>query len=133
METNGLPNEKVIMAGRKKKSAQQPFSQILVSIMKERGLKQADVAKLAGTSVSTVSDWCTGVTPSDMLRVKALAEGLNVSMAFLLTGTHESLDPNKEPLEAEVILDGDVILDGLFRINLKRIHPVTAKIIKPKE
>lgn len=119
---------------RKPKQHDQPFNRILNQIMKERGLKLADIARMAGISVSVAGDWSAGAMPSDMMRVQLLCDALGISMRFMLTGTHETNTKRSILSIAEVLSEAEKI-EGIFKISLQRLVPIeqSKKPQEPKE
>lgn len=121
---------------RKPKQHEQPFNRILNQIMKERGLKLVDIARMAGISVSVAGDWSAGAMPSDMMRVQLLCDALGVSMRFMLTGTHETNAKRAAPSIAEVLSEAEKV-EGIFKISLQRLVPISIEQSKkppePKE
>lgn len=60
------------------------FIQRLNALLIERGMKQADLAKLSGIRASSISDWLAGKYAPKQDKIDALAKALNVSPAWLI-------------------------------------------------
>lgn len=75
---------------------------LLVSLMKQKHIKQADIIRATGRSNATVSDWITkGAVPKidDGL---AIADLLGVSVRYLVTGKDDSGISHREKELLEV-------------------------------
>lgn len=63
------------------------WNQRLVSAMTLRGISNADLAKRAGVSAPTVTDWTSGeikkISAENAIKI---AYGLNISILWLITG-----------------------------------------------
>jgi transcriptional regulator with XRE-family HTH domain len=106
---------------RKKKEA--PFSKILCDLMDKRGVKISEAAKVAGVSISTISDWKTGSTPQDMFAVKKLAKHLGVSLEYLLTGEDTQNQSYVENKKLEDLFEiGDSLYEGIAKISIQKIN-----------
>ena len=55
-------------------------------LLDEKGLKNADVARATGISNMTLSDWKRGKTVPKSDKMQKIAEYLNVSVDYLMTG-----------------------------------------------
>ena len=55
-------------------------------LLDEKGLKNADVARATGISNMTLSDWKRGKTVPKTDKMRKIAEYLNVSVDYLMTG-----------------------------------------------
>jgi transcriptional regulator with XRE-family HTH domain len=108
---------------KRKKQTTSPFSKILKSLSKERGLTIRELANAAGVSPSTINDWQSGSSPEDYLAVKKLADYLGVSFSFLLTGQEEKKNLNQQPTVTEVFGDGGMLFDGFAKITIQRLIP----------
>lgn len=60
------------------------FIQRLNALLIEKGMKQADLAKLSGIRASSISDWLAGKYAPKQDKIDALAKALNVSPAWLM-------------------------------------------------
>ena len=109
----------------------QPFSKILRALLKEKKITIAQAAKASGVSPSTISDWKEGASPENYLAVQKLAEFLDVSFSFLLTGRNEERE--SVPSIAEVFEEGEFLFDGVAQITIKRLIPKTNKKLKHED
>ncbi len=106
---------------RKKRQSQQPFNHILRAIMRDRGLKLADIAKMAGVSVSVAGDWTADVFPSDMNKVKTLADQLGISFTYLVTGQSEERKFKNSFQLVEMLTEGEPI-EGFYKISVQKLN-----------
>lgn len=90
--------------------------------MNEEGMTLKEAAEIAHVSQSTISDWRSGASPEDYVAVQRLANHLNVSLGFLLTGKEDSVE-REVPSVVEVFEEGDDIFDGFARIKIQRLIP----------
>lgn len=60
--------------------------EIYQRILDQKGLKNADVARATGISNMTLSDWKRGKTVPKLDKMQKIAEYLNVSVDYLMTG-----------------------------------------------
>lgn len=86
------------------------ISQRIFSILAEKKLKQKDLAEYVGISTSAISDWKKKNTNPSAENLSAIADFLNVSLKFLLTGEdrNESIqftDDIKELISYYNVLD----------------------------
>lgn len=78
----------------------------VISILKEQGKTQKELAKAIGTGTSTVSNWKTGKDPSSELIIP-ICGFLNVSCEYLLTGQESS--------SGTVLSDDELEIIGAYR------------------
>lgn len=60
--------------------------EIYQKLLDEKGLKNADVARATGISNMTLSDWKRGKSVPKADKMQKIAEFLNVSVDYLMTG-----------------------------------------------
>lgn len=60
--------------------------EIYQRLLDEKGLKNADVARATGISNMTLSDWKRGKSVPKSDKMRKIAEYLNVSVDYLMTG-----------------------------------------------
>ena len=70
-------------------------------LLDKKGLKNADVARATGISNMTLSDWKRGKSVPKADKMQKIAEYLNVSVDYLMTGkdmefTVETIDSTQE-------------------------------------
>jgi transcriptional regulator with XRE-family HTH domain len=102
---------------------QEEFSDRLLKLMEKNSVSVRDAAELAGVAKSTMQDWRSGVSPANFMGLKRLAEGLNTTLGFLLTGQDETRKDGAIPQLSEVFLDGGVMFDGYAKITIQRLIP----------
>lgn len=103
-----------------------PFSKVLKTLRRQRGLTLREVAKLAGVSTSVASAWEGGNAPADLLAVRRLAQGLGVTTAFLLFGEDDG-----RPADLMSMFTEGQRLSGLFRLEMVQLLPSGGK--KPSD
>lgn len=106
---------------RKQRKEHAPFPKILSKLLKEKNVTIAQAAMACGVSPSTISDWKEGASPEDYLAVQRLAQFLEVSFSYLLTGKNEI--QGTKPSLADVFEDGGEIYDGYAHIVIKKLIP----------
>lgn len=92
----------------------------LADILKEKGVSQKEAAKKAGVRPSVLSGWLSGASPNDFTAVKRLADSLQTSFTYLLTGEPDS---SQSPTINEVFDDGGSLFDGYAKITIQRLIP----------
>ena len=104
----------------RKKQTSTPLAENLKRILKERNISMRVAAGMADVSVSTMSDWLSNSSPSDLSKVNKLAKGLNVNFSWLVLGAIE--DNNNDKLTIEDLYDSvDTPIEGIFRISAQRL------------
>ena len=63
---------------------------IYETLLNERGLKNADIARATGISNMTLSDWKRGVSTPKQDKLMKIADCLGVSVDYLMTGEEKS-------------------------------------------
>ena len=71
-------------------------------LLDEKGLKNADVARATGISNMTLSDWKRGKSVPKSDKMRKIAEYLNVSVDYLMTG--KDMEFTVEMAEIDVTL-----------------------------
>src|SRR5206468_9658785 len=94
--------------------------QRLRAVLKEKNITLRKAAVLAGVSASVIDSWTGGASPTDLLAVRRLCDALDVSFAWLLTGTPDK--GTHEPTLAQ-FFDEVPYFDGLARIRIDRLIP----------
>lgn len=108
---------------KRKRSGPTPFSKILRSLMTEKNLSVRAAADIARVGISTIDNWRAGALPEDYSAVKRLANGLGVSLSFLLTGEDEVRGNDQVPTITEAFDDGGTLFDGYAKITIQRLIP----------
>ena len=76
--------------------------EIYQRLLDEKGLKNADVARATGISNMTLSDWKRGKSVPKSDKMRKIAEYLNVSVDYLMTG--KDMEFTVEMAEIDVTL-----------------------------
>lgn len=80
-----------------------------------RGMKQADLCKLAKVPKSSLSLYLSGAYEPKQDRIYDMAKALNVSEAWLM-GYDVPMEKEKKPLEEQKLTEGEKRLLDLFRM-----------------
>ena len=70
--------------------------EIFEKIMKEKGLRYADVARGAGVHYSIITDWKAGRTTPKIDKLQRIADFFGVSVNYLMTGKQETVMDDPE-------------------------------------
>lgn len=92
----------------------------LRAVLKEKGVSLRKAAEMAGVANSVLDSWSGGASPTDFMAVKRLADKLDISFSWLLTGDHEKNET--KPTLAEMYKEVPYF-DGLARIRIDRLIP----------
>ena len=65
--------------------------EVYQKLLDEKGLKNADVARATGISNMTLSDWKRGKSVPKSDKMQKIAEFLNVSVDYLMTGEEKEV------------------------------------------
>ena len=76
--------------------------EVYQKLLDEKGLKNADVARATGISNMTLSDWKRGKSVPKSDKMRKIAEYLNVSVDYLMTG--KDVEFTAEMAEIDVTL-----------------------------
>ena len=76
--------------------------EVYQKLLDEKGLKNADVARATGISNMTLSDWKRGKSVPKSDKMRKIAEYLNVSVDYLMTG--KDMEFTAEMAEIDVTL-----------------------------
>lgn len=112
-----------------KSSSRPAFSRRLNQLMEERRMTVRTAAKYAQVATSTVQNWRSGHTPTDFTAVKRLAEALDVSFCFLLTGEEDPTREDRLPSIAEYFEFRDVVFDGFAKITIQPLAPKKRELL----
>lgn len=82
----------------------------LRSLLNERNVKVAEVARATKVPVQSIHNWLSGMSPRNLDHVMKVAEFFNVTMDYLLTGVQKEVLKEFE----------DEINAGLFEVVLRR-------------
>lgn len=84
----------------------------LEALMRSRNLTITSVASKIGMNKSTLHNYCNGVVPRNLLKIKELADLFDVSLGELVFG---------EDIESGGPYRGSEI-EGRFEVTIKRVH-----------
>lgn len=73
-------------------------------IRNQKGLKDADVARLSGITKSTFSDWKKGLYQPKREKLVKIADALRVSLEYLMNGEDVDWDPKGQTINYTISL-----------------------------
>ena len=76
--------------------------EIYQRLLDEKGLKNADVARATGISNMTLSDWKRGKSVPKSDKMRKIAEYLNVSVYYLMTGKEMEFTAEMAEIDLEI-------------------------------
>ena len=76
--------------------------EIYQKLLDEKGLKNADVARATGISNMTLSDWKRGKSVPKSDKMRKIAEFLNVSVDYLMTGNNMEFTVEMAEIDLEL-------------------------------
>ena len=76
--------------------------EIYQRLLDEKGLKNADVARATGISNMTLSDWKRGKSVPKSDKMRKIAEYLNVSVDYLMTGNEMEFTAEMAEIDLEL-------------------------------
>lgn len=108
---------------RKRQKVRSIFGEQLEKLARERNLSHRVLAGIAGVSTSVIGSWMGvgGAVPSDLTKVKSLADGLNVDFAWLVLGEHARTGQVSVAEVFEEIVDPT--LSGYYRVDIRKLVP----------
>lgn len=86
---------------------------IYETLLNERGLKNADIARATGISNMTLSDWKRGVSTPKQDKLMKIADCLGVSVDYLMTGEEKETSLSDQPDLWEKIRHDKELLNAL--------------------
>ena len=95
--------------------------EIYQRLLDKKGLKNADVARATGISNMTLSDWKRGKSVPKADKMQKIAEFLNVSVDYLMTGTEKSYS------EYDAILDARISEDSELKEAIKKYYSLDSQ------
>lgn len=99
------------MAKDPKDSKNFKFSQNLNHLIKTKNISQAALARKVGMNKSTLHNYCNGVLPQNLIKIKELSEFLGVPMTELLFG--------ENPETVTVQIGGQI--EGRFILTISKL------------
>jgi transcriptional regulator with XRE-family HTH domain len=107
--------------------AKRDFASRLNQLMQERQMTVREAALQAGVATSTVQNWRSGHLPTDFSAIRRLAQALDFSFSFLLTGEDDCRPRSRTPSITECFVDDGVLFDGYARVTIHKLSPVGEK------
>ncbi len=104
---------------RKRQKLRSIFGEQLEKIAHERQLSHRKLAEMAGVSTSVIGSWMGigGAAPSDLTKVKRLADALCVDFGWLILGEHT----NQVSISDVFKETADPNLSGYYRVEVKKL------------
>jgi len=106
---------------------------IFDALVKQRNLKYSDVAKNAGISYSTITDWKAGRYTPKQDKLQKIANYLDVSLEYLMTGSDSSETENNSSNEYYLNKETKKIAQEVFDNPDLRILFDAAQDAKPED
>ena len=86
-------------------------------LLDEKGLKNADVARATGISNMTLSDWKRGKSVPKSDKMRKIAEYLNVSVDYLMTGKDGAFTKEIAETDAKLLFMNKEIKKYALKLN----------------
>ena len=86
-------------------------------LLDEKGLKNADVARATGISNMTLSDWKRGKSVPKSDKMRKIAEYLNVSVDYLMTGKDGVFTKEIAETDAKLLFMNKEIKEYALKLN----------------
>lgn len=86
-------------------------------LLDEKGLKNADVARATGISNMTLSDWKRGKSVPKSDKMRKIAEYLNVSVDYLMTGKDGAFTKEIAETDAKLLFMSKEIKEYALKLN----------------
>ena len=91
--------------------------EIYQRLLDEKGLKNADVARATGISNMTLSDWKRGKSVPKSDKMRKIAEYLNVSVDYLMTGKDMEFTAEMADTDSELLFMGKRIKEYALKLS----------------
>ena len=91
--------------------------EIYQRLLDEKGLKNADVARATGISNMTLSDWKRGKSVPKSDKMRKIAEYLNVSVDYLMTGKDGVFTKEIAETDAKLLFMNKEIKEYALKLN----------------
>ncbi|WP_041577215.1 helix-turn-helix domain-containing protein [Bdellovibrio bacteriovorus] len=91
----------------------------LQSVLDEKGISRRQIAKAIGVAPSVIDSWVRGAAPNDLKAVKRLADNVDCSFSWLLTGEEEAGNGRT----VSELFQSVPYFDGYARIRIDRLVP----------
>jgi len=105
-----------------KKPINRNFSNRLNQLMKEHNLTVRQAATIAGVNSSTLQNWRAEGTPTSYLGLKKLAEHMDSTLSFILTGESDA-DISGKGISLCEIFESKNVFTGYAEITIKKLIP----------
>ena len=86
-------------------------------LLDEKGLKNADVSRATGISNMTLSDWKRGKSVPKSDKMRKIAEYLNVSVDYLMTGQDMEFTPEMAEIDITLSNMSERMKEYALRLN----------------
>ena len=86
----------------------------LKKLLKAKKMSIASLADIANIPASNIKTWLAGSSPRNLNDLRVVAQILKIEFEHLLFEDLEKLP--------EEIQEDDVVLDGMYKIRLERVH-----------
>lgn len=93
------------------------FAITLKLVMRQKGVKIAELSRAIDVPVKTVGDWLGGAIPRDLDGVRRAALYFSVTVHYLLFGEEDVRNPVAEFLERTEVHT------GLYEISIRKVTP----------
>lgn len=90
--------------------------EIYQRLLDEKGLKNSDVSRGTGISNMTLSDWKRGKSKPKMDKMKLIADFLNVSVDYIMTGKEHEFTIEMADMDAELIMQEKRLKEYFLKI-----------------
>ena len=91
--------------------------EVYQKLLDEKGLKNADVARATGISNMTLSDWKRGKSVPKSDKMRKIAEYLNVSVDYLMTGKDMEFTPEMAQIDVTLSNMSERMKEYALRLN----------------
>ena len=91
--------------------------EVYQKLLDEKGLKNADVARATGISNMTLSDWKRGKSVPKSDKMRKIAEYLNVSVDYLMTGKDGAFTKEIAETDAKLLFMNKEIKEYALKLN----------------
>lgn len=98
---------------------QEHWGNRLQAVLSEKNISRRQLAKTINVAPSVIDSWVKGATPNDLKAVKRLADYMDCSFSWLLTGEEEA-DSGTTVAEMFQVVP---YFDGYARIRIDRLVP----------
>ena len=90
--------------------------EIYQRLLDEKGLKNSDVARATGISNMTLSDWKRGKSVPKSDKMRKIAEYLNVSLDYLMTGKDMEFTIEMAEIDGQLIMMDKILKEYAIKL-----------------